>query len=68
LHRKTTDGTTARKTGEKNKMRGEKNAMTKYVSGGEEGLEKIIREIDEMRKEIRGEREKMKEEIEKAIE
>jgi len=52
LHRKTTDGT-GRKTGEKNKTRGEENKMDKYVSGGEEGLEKIIREIDEMRKKRR---------------
>ncbi|KAG7196804.1 hypothetical protein KM043_016917 [Ampulex compressa] len=53
----------------KNKGKGEENTMEKYVKGGEEvwsrGLEKILTEIDTLKRDMKEEIRAMKEEMEK---
>lgn len=56
-----------RPAGNKNKPKEMENVIDKYMSGTEEvwkkGIEKIMTEIEKMRREVRGEMEGMKEEI-----
>lgn len=58
--------TTGKQTASRSKSKGEEKTMEKYVTGEDmwrKGLEKIIREIEEMRREMREEMERMKEQI-----
>lgn len=56
-----------RPVGSRNKPKGEEKALDKYMIGGEEmlkkGLEKIFSEIEGLRKEMRGDMERLKEQM-----
>jgi len=59
--------TAGRQVGSRGKNKGEENSLEKYVTGNDEvwkkSLERIIMEIEEMRKEMREEMERMKEQM-----